>query len=67
MADFFPFVLTTGQTLYLNPEHIVSIRYNGGFYLVTTTELTASASPVLKNQSLANRTYEVKEIPFALE
>lgn len=67
MAEFFPFVLTSGQTVYLNADHIVSIRYNGGFYLVTTSELTASSSPVMKTQSLANRTYEVKEIPFELQ
>lgn len=67
MAEFFPFVLTTGQTVYLNADQIVSIRYNGGFYVVTTTELVASSSPVLKTQSLANRAYEVKEIPFSLD
>ncbi|MDQ1343741.1 MAG: hypothetical protein QG650_461 [Patescibacteria group bacterium] len=67
MAEFFPFVLTTGQTVYLNPDHIVSIRYNGGFYIVTTSELAASSSPVLKTQNLSNRTYEVKAIPFSLE
>lgn len=67
MADFFPFVLTSGQTVYLNPDHIVSIRYNGGFYLVTTSELAGSSSPVMKTQSLANRSYEVKEIPFDLQ
>lgn len=67
MAEFSRFVLTTGQTVYINPAHIVSIRYNGGFYVVTTSELTASASPVLKTQSLTNRTYEVKEIPFSLD
>ncbi|MFZ3233703.1 MAG: hypothetical protein WA194_09585 [Patescibacteria group bacterium] len=67
MADFFPFVLTSGQTVYINPDHIVSIRYNGGFYLVTTSELAGSSSPVMKTQSLANRSYEVKEIPFDLQ
>lgn len=67
MAEFFPFVLTTGQTVYLNPDHIVSIRFNGGFYIVTTSELSGSSSPVIKSQSLTNRSYEVKEIPFDLQ
>jgi hypothetical protein len=67
MADFLPFLLTNDQTVYLNPDHIVSIRFNGGFYSVTVTETTAEANGAGMLSTIANRVYEAKEIPFELE
>ncbi len=67
MAEFLPFELTNGQTVYLNPEHIVSIRYNGGFYAITVSETVSTPNGAGMLMSLSNRVYEAKEVPFALE
>lgn len=67
MAAFLPFLLTNDQTVYLNPDHIVSIRYNGGFYAVTVMESVSEENGAGMLSSVGNRMYEVKELPFELE
>ncbi len=67
MAEFLPFLLTNGQTVYLNPDHIISIRYNGGFYAVTVQETVSEKNDRGVLMAVSNRIYEAKEVPVSLE
>lgn len=66
MPEFLPFTLTTGQVVYFNLAHVVSIRYNGGFYIVTTTETIPNSEDSARQVPTNNRTYEVAALPFEL-
>lgn len=66
MPELLPFTLKTGQIVYLNMDHVISIRYNGGFYVVTTTETVTHSEDPARQAPTNNRVYEVAELPFEL-